>query len=511
MQTIATKVITPLLKPDKIPDELPDYLFEHQKNAIIKMKELEESENGRYMGVYCDQAGVGKTLTLLNLIKYSKPKERKNVYKQINEYYYIQNTREKYINTTLIVTPNFILKDWEYQISKFTPNLSYTKSKAIESNTDIILISANNYNDLSQYKFERIIFDDCDKLPKLNHPNANFIWFVTNAPLNLIFPNKYYLDENGWTMKIDGISNTGFIKEIFSSLTEQPLDIYIQNPKIKLPDYQILKHCCETPFEINGLLDVVSKDVIKILNANDYSSAMTYLGYKIESQEKVLAMLIETFDLEMQNTNHSKVDLTELENSIEELKKKRNALVSRIVEASKCPICLESFTVSKIITKCCNNCFHLNCIQNVDKCPLCRDSINKNSIILVDPQNSPELNMEIPQIKTKEKLILDLVNTKPDEKFVIYSEHDITLDYLKELIPCSIKLSRTSDHYKLLSEQKQIYLINAKFYYYGHNINFIENLIFYHRMSKDMEESVISRHIRIDREKPLIVHYLNEN
>jgi hypothetical protein len=355
------------------------------------------------------------------------------------------------------------------------------------------------YNEFIQYKFARIIFDDCDKLPKLNQPNANFIWFVTNSPLNLIFPNKYYLNENGWTIKIDGIPNTGFIKDIFNSLTDKSLDIYIQNKKIKLLEYQIQKHCCETPFEINGLLEIISKDVIKMLNENDYSSAMSYLGYKIESQEKVLSMLID---------NNSKEDL---ENSIEELKKNKNNLVSRIIEANKCPICLESFTLSKIITKCCNNCFHLNCIQSVDKCPLCREEINKNLIILVDPQNSPELNMEIPQIKTKEKVILDIINSKPEEKFVIYSEYDITLDYLKELIPTAIKLSRTSDHYKLLSEQKSVYLINAKFYYYGHNINFIENLIFYHRMSKEMEDNVISRHIRIDRIKTLTVHYLNEN
>jgi hypothetical protein len=68
MQSITTKVISPLLKPDKIPKEIPNYLFEHQKNAIIRMKELEETDNRKYMGVYCDQAGVGKTLTLLNLI-----------------------------------------------------------------------------------------------------------------------------------------------------------------------------------------------------------------------------------------------------------------------------------------------------------------------------------------------------------------------------------------------------------------------------------------------------------
>lgn len=507
MQSITDKVITPLLKPDKIPNIFPDYLYHHQKIALLKMKELEEMDNGKFMGVYCDQAGSGKTVTLLNLISLSKPKDRVNKLKQINEYYFKRNPEVEILDTTLIVTPNFILKDWEYQLNKFTPNLSYSKVK--ENKLDIILIPVNMINDFVQYKFERIIFDDCDKLPKVNALNANFIWFVTNSPYNLIFPNKYYLDENGWTMKIDGIQNSGFIKEIFNSLTDESLDIYIQNEKIEMPEYKVQKHCCETPFEINGLLDVVSKDVIKMLNANDYSSAMSYLGYKIESQEKVLAMLVETFDL-----NSSNVDLTELESGISELKKKRDNLVSRIVDASKCPICLESFTVSKIVTKCCNNCFHLNCIQSVDKCPLCRDSINKNSIILVDPQNSPELNMEIPQIKTKEKLIIDLINSKPNENFVIYSEYDITLDYIKELIPTAVKLSRTSDHYKLLSEQKRIYLINAKFYYYGHNINFIENLIFYHRMSKEMEENVISRHIRIDREKPLTVHYLchvNEN
>lgn len=521
MQSITEKVISPLLKPDKIPDMIPEYLFEHQKIALMKMKSQEEDENGKYMGVYCDQAGVGKTLTLLNLLSISKPKERKNVSKQVNEYYFTQNQEVKSENSTLIVVPNFILKDWEYQINKFV-KFEYTmltKVKTLESYSQLILIPVAIYNEfiqINQGKFKRIIFDDCDKLPKITQPNANFIWFVTNSPLNLIFPNKYYLDENGWIRKIDGITNSGFIKEIFSSLTEQSLDIYIQNPRIKLQDYQIQKHCCETPFEINALLDIVSKDVIKMLNANDYSSAMSYMGYKIESQEKLLAILIETFDLEIQNINmqNSKGDLTELENCMESLKRKRNNLISRILEASKCPICLESFTSSKIITKCCNNCFHLNCIQSVEKCPICREEINKNTLMLIDPQNSPELNMEVPRIKTKEKIILDIINSKPGEKFVVYSEYDLTLDYLKELIPTSVKLSRMSDHHKLLSEQKQIYLINAKFYYYGHNINFIENLIFYHRMSNEMEENVINRHMRIDRVKPLTVHYLchiNEN
>lgn len=524
MQSITEKVISPLLKPDKMPDSFAEYLYEHQKIALIKMKSLEECENGKYMGVYCEQAGIGKTLTLLNLIQISNPKQRKYESKQINEYYFTQNQEIKSQNTTLVVVPNFILKDWEYQINKFTSKLEHTilnKSKTLEFYSQVILIPVGIYNEfiqMNQCKFNRIIFDDCDKLPKIIQPNANFIWFVTNSPLNLIFPNKYYLDENGWIRKIDGIASSGFIKEIFNSLIEQSLDIYIQNEKIKLQDYQIQKHCCETPFEINALLDIVSKDVIKMLNANDYSSAMTYMGYKIESQEKLLATLIETFDLEIQSINlnmqNSKGDLTELENCMESLKRKRNNLISRILEASKCPICLESFTSSKTITKCCNNCFHLNCIQSVEKCPICREEINKNSLMLIDPQNSPELNMEVPRIKTKEKIIQDIVNSKPGEKFVVYSEYDITLDYLKELIPSAVKLSRTSDHFKLLSEQKQIYLINAKFYYYGHNINFIENLIFYHRMSKEMEDNIISRHIRIDRTKPLTVHYLchiNEN
>lgn len=524
MQSITEKVISPLLKPDKIEDTIPEYLYEYQKIALMRMKCLEEEENGKYMGVYCEQAGVGKTLTLLNLITFSKPKERKNVSKQVNEYYFTQNPEVKSENSTLIVVPNFILKDWEYQINKFTSKLEYTilnKAKILESFTQVILIPVVIYNEfiqMNQGKFSRIIFDDCDKLPKITQPNANFLWFVTNSPLNLIFPNKYYLDENGWIRKIDGIANSGFIKEIFSSLTEQSLDIYIQNEKIKLQDYKIQKHCCETPFEINALLDIVSKDVIKMLNANDYSSAMTYMGYKIESQEKLLANLIESFELEIQNIQlnmqNSKADLTELENCVNDIKNKRNNLITRILEASKCPICLESFTSSKTITKCCNNCFHLHCIQSVEKCPICREEINKNSLMLIDPQNSPELNMEIPRIKTKEKIILDIINSKPGEKFVVYSEYDITLDYLKELIPSAVKLSRTSDHHKLLSEQRQIYLINAKFYFYGHNINFIENLIFYHRMSNEMEENIISRHIRIDRVKPLTVHYLchiNEN
>jgi hypothetical protein len=523
MQSITEKVITPLLKPDKESlSSLPDFLFEHQKNAIIKMKELESLDNGKYIGVYCDPAGVGKTLVLLNVVN-NIPKERNNNTKQINEYYFIQNQSQNSLNTTLIVVPNFIIKDWEYQINKFT-NLTYTiqtkaKSIQIDSLPQIILIPVGIFNEfiqLNQYKYKRIIFDDCDKLPKVSHPNADFIWFVTNSPLNLIFPNKYYLDETGWIRKIDGIPNSGFIRDIFNSLTEQPLDIYIQNGEVKeLISYQIQKHCCETPFEISALLDIVSKDVIKMLNANDYSSAMTYMGYKIESQEKLLATLIESFDNEIKSieltTQNSKGDLSELEKLIMDIKNKRNSLISRILEASKCPICLESFTMSKTITKCCNNCFHLNCIQSVDKCPLCREEINKNTLMLIDPQNSPELNITIPRIKTKEKLIQDIILSKPGEKFVVYSEYDITLDYLKELIPTAVKLSRTSDHNKLLSEQRELYLINAKFYNYGHNINFIENLIFYHRMSMEMEKNVISRHLRIDRIKPLTVHYLCHN
>ena len=156
-------------------DDIKKYnkkLFLYQKKNIKKMKDIEDSEyisldtnisivynNTKYNinnilnnkleiysqgGLLCDEMGLGKTLTALSLVRYHTNKND-NYKELIFENNYIMT------NSTLILCPNHLLKQWESEIKKHYPELKvatlFTKTQHKKLtyndviNYDIILTS----------------------------------------------------------------------------------------------------------------------------------------------------------------------------------------------------------------------------------------------------------------------------------------------------------------------------------------------------------------------------------
>ena len=163
-------------------------LFLYQKKNIKKMKDIEDSEfisldtnisvvynNTKYNinsmlnnkleiysqgGLLCDEMGLGKTLTALSLVRYHTNKN--NDYKKLM----FENNRIL-TNSTLILCPNHLLKQWESEIKKHYPELKvatlFTKTQHNKItykdviNYDIILTSYQfmvNWNSYLQQDYK---------------------------------------------------------------------------------------------------------------------------------------------------------------------------------------------------------------------------------------------------------------------------------------------------------------------------------------------------------------------
>ena len=58
------------------------------------------------------------------------------------------------------------------------------------------------------------------------------------------------------------------------------------------------------------------------------------------------------------------------------------------------------------------------------------------------------------------------------------------------------------------NKEFNVLLLNAKYFGAGLNLQFTDEVIIFHRMSKDLEKQVIGRAQRMGRENPLVINYL---
>ena len=150
-------------------------------------------------------------------------------------------------------------------------------------------------------------------------------------------------------------------------------------------------------------------------------------------------------------------------------------------------------------------------------CPLCRDpnlDLNKLTIISSDTQVNEAEEDKLP---TKLESLINLINSKPDGRFLVFSEYEnsfneIVNEFNKNGITYS-KLCGSTGHItnlikKYTSNQIRVLLLNTKHYGSGLNLQMTSDIVIYHRMTNDLEKQIIGRGQRIGRENALIVNYL---
>lgn len=117
------------------PEELRIPLFKHQKKAIWKMREIENThkivrtdinrELRTNFGIYSDKVGSGKTLVMATLLSVNKnPSPAYIIPQQVTNHVMVSrlsnNRRNTYLNikTTLIIVPHGLINQWEDTLTK---------------------------------------------------------------------------------------------------------------------------------------------------------------------------------------------------------------------------------------------------------------------------------------------------------------------------------------------------------------------------------------------------------
>ena len=129
-------------------------LRDYQKHGVKWLKYLYDN---RFGGCLADDMGLGKTVQAITLLSYIYPKSK---------------------TPSLIVMPRSLLSNWQNEIDKFNPNLSYYRYHGTDRDAkeltkhNIILttyaIVRNDIEKLKEVKFDTIILDESQNIKNLD-------------------------------------------------------------------------------------------------------------------------------------------------------------------------------------------------------------------------------------------------------------------------------------------------------------------------------------------------------
>ena len=494
----------------------------------------------------------------------------------------------KYLPMNIIVVPHTIVKQWESTINQqtdlsycviynkksldkivqtfgidtanYSNNFDIEKVIAEVSKYDIFLVSSTFYNKFAELsifyntEISRLIFDEADsiKIASCREINANFYWFVSSTFENLIYPRgkRYFVNTNTNEIQpysyyntdpnlklcyIEGITKTGFIKNAMtgiSCLQKNILkEIILKNDDNFIRNSFMLSQpvdnyiICEYPPNMNIIKDVISTDVLNMLNAGNIKGAIEKMDCTKVNDENNLIKVV-TNDLE-RNLENAKIEfemksklhysckkvketaLEKLSEKIVELQSKIDHVKNKLVEKSACPICYDTVN-NKTITKCCNTSYCLECIsywlaQN-DSCPFCRHKLTFNDLIIMDDCCKDQTQEEVKVLRNKlfylKKFFEQKLSSNSKFKVLIFSDYYESFDEVSELLNSqSIKYSKIMGSHSTISKTIENYkngdinvlLLNSNFSGSGLNLENSTDVLIYHSMNNEKDKQVIGR------------------
>jgi hypothetical protein len=383
-----------------------------------------------------------------------------------------------------------------------------------------------------------------EELLKLNYINDlknNILIYISNSDTYI----NNYLNvelEDKECEKIVKKSRCDEIKNVMNSF-EDIIDIlnninnlvlifgeYINNKKTNIIINNTILNLKKIVLIINNVYEILTKIKLdNIIKTKDYINNLLELLSNFENS------IISNSQLEIYNKilNVSKKNI-----EINETKIK--LIYDRLLDNNCCPVCYDIFDNKIYITsKCCNNKICDICVNHwydMDKktCIFCNiENVTKDDLIFFEKNiiemNSAELNNNL---INQEKIIFE---TKPyskniflqkyvenlkneNKKIIIFSDYINIFEYIQKLcnenniIYTDLDGGNIKDIDKSVNEYKfgnaKILLCNSKLFGCGMNFENSTDIIFVHKMDKDMENQVIGRAQRMGRKTILNVIYL---
>ena len=294
-----------------------------------------------HVGILGDKVGSGKSYVILSLIMKNKDIN----YSQIetfghNKVFLNISTQVENYKTNLLVVPHNLFYQWcayikniidddkiTYKLISQKKNLQEFINDAKKLNKyNLILVTDTNFKqitniiNLNNIKINRVIFDEIDslKIPSNKNISCKFYWFLTASYENLLYPKGYQYYDNRVNMvvkKATGLSNKGYIKDLFISIMKERYqdfsnllviknkDLYVDKSfNIPEPNQYIIE--CKDPIETRLLNGIVDANIINCLNADNNIGAISLFNSKQKkTEDNIITIVIEKYMADISNIN----------------------------------------------------------------------------------------------------------------------------------------------------------------------------------------------------------------
>lgn len=539
------------------PRTLQINLYPHQLATVYKLEQLEkkqqivldrEDENTTLftnIGINGNKTGYGKTLEMITLILRDKMKwnlREEYIEETCQTFSRNKIVLKKYqsyprINPTLILVGKSILHQWVNELN-YT-NLTYLVVKpnmdfcSLNIHTyDVILVTPNVYNTfVERYKhcvWKRFIFDEASdiRVPSMFTIKAGFIWLVTATPYKIYTQHRSC--RTSFMYHIIGRYDAFY--SIIDYLIIKNSDEF-NSRSFEMPETQHLYYICQSPL-YKALRNVVNPHINNLLSAGNISSVINYYGGK--STDNIIDLVQAKKKDDLQTAQH-KINYWTCRNRPDKINKwteKRDEIAQQLGEISQrfneilngtCPICQDRIT-KPVMEPGCQNIFCGKCIfewfKHKQTCPLCRKQVDNQTLVYINTNETAIVeDKKEEEYKNKETTIINIIQSKPDGKFIIFSDWDETFKTIIRLLKDNniefIEAKGSSENREKSFElfrtgQKKVLFLNSNHNAVGINLQETTDIILYHKMHEQTQQQIIGRANRIGRAETLYVHHLLE-
>lgn len=413
----------------------------HQRALLKKCMNLEnvtvELDTNPYkytqmttkLGVIADKVGSGKSYVILSLIRenniFQHP-PRQNIYTIANGLIRLyDNENFQCVNTTILVVPHIIKKQWINYIETFDKNMKYTvidtsrslaayietvqrKSdgsipSGVSNPQELLLVTGSMFGTLTKqlsydvrFKYNRVVIDEVDtcKVSGMVFIPCHFIWLVTASWKNITNPLTNYRYDSITCANVvvhTGISNNAYVRQFVTRIFRDmsvtvTKHIFAKNRDdfvdkcLALPEPCIYTHICDTPVSIRVLQGNINSKILNHLHAGDVKGALSILNAdKVDTEENIVKAILDEYETTRSNLQikiNALEAMTMSEKTKEEKMKKLQSdlqnvtsniqnILDRIKEnENMCLICYgDPYERTKCITSCCKNTMCVPCIS----------------------------------------------------------------------------------------------------------------------------------------------------
>jgi rubrerythrin len=407
-------------------------------------------------------------------------------------------------------------------------------------------------------------------------PETRFSWLISASWMNLLFPNQsiyitanllneilnqpvYNIQNELKTVLRSALTSSqhgiySYIRHYMVSATFFREFVHTNSPfrgrlvlrcseefvkeSITLPPITIQNITCRPSVLQQVVAHAIPTTVRSLLHAGDVQGALEQLGVKAEEPMSLVKAVSENRVKELdrlKKTYDFKASLDYAtpqakENALKSLKEKMASLEEQIKQLKErienykdemCPICFDE-AQNPTLTPCCSRIFCAGCIltsmTRQPTCPLCRANIHASGLRnlatapiakneLIDPTAGPQ------PLKKNEQL-LELLQRKPEGKFLVFSRYDNPfLQIASDIEGMNISVKQVKGNKDVIAAtlksfetgKTKVLLLNSLEAGAGMNITAATDVILLHAMTHEEEKQILGRAYRMGRKDPLHV------